>query len=133
MCLSLANKLHITFMPLQTPWCTFSTLDYYPSFTFLFSYSHYTNLHVHVQCCTFRFHSLRSIFPLWTVNKRGREWSGCSRYSVSVHVLQDRERERERASISAVMASSIIRLGVEHLSFWRIAPLSGVILFNQQY
>ena len=30
------------------------------------SYSHYTNLHVHVQCCTFRFCPLRSVFLLWT-------------------------------------------------------------------
>ena len=39
----------------------------------------------------------------------------------------------EVTSISAAEFSSIIRFGVEHLTFWRDAPLSGVVLFNQQY
>ena len=30
-------------------------------------------------------------------------------------------------------SSSIIRLGVEHLTLWCVAPLSGVIFLNQQY
>ena len=37
------------------------------------------------------------------------------------------------ASVSAAEVSPIIGLGVEHLAFRRIASLSYVVLFNQQY
>ena len=32
----LVYKVHITFMPSRTPWCTFDTLDYYPSHLHLY-------------------------------------------------------------------------------------------------
>ena len=39
----------------------------------------------------------------------------------------------ELTSISMAKISSIIRLGVEHLTLWCVAPLLGMIFFNQQY
>ena len=39
----------------------------------------------------------------------------------------------ESTSISTAEISSIMRLGVEHMTLWCIAPLSGVIFLNQQY
>jgi hypothetical protein len=39
----------------------------------------------------------------------------------------------ELISISAVEIPPIARLGIEHLTFWRVAPLPCMVLFNQQY